>query len=130
MTFTRCGMAAAILTVLLLTAKAAEPPKYTLRYQFHPGETIRWDVEHRSMIRASVRGTTQDTETISFSRKASRIVAVQPDGTATIEHRVEWVDMRQRPNAGKEVHYDSRTDRRRRRASRRSPGRWAFPCRS
>ena len=63
------------------------------------------------MIRALVPGTTQDTETVSLSMKAWRIGAVQPDGMATIEHRVEWVDMRQRLKDSKEVHYDSRTDR-------------------
>ena len=106
-----CGLAAALLPALSLMARAAEPEKYTLRYQFHPGETIRWNVEHRSMIRASVSGTTQDTETVSLSMKAWRVGAVQPDGMATIEHRVEWVDMRQRLKDSKEVHYDSRTDR-------------------
>ena len=36
-----CGLAAALLPALSLMARAAEPEKYTLRYQFHPGETIR-----------------------------------------------------------------------------------------
>ena len=111
MRFALCGMAAAILPAVSLLAGAAEPEKYSLRYRFHPGETIRWEVEHRSMIRASVAGTTQNTETVSLSEKAWRVGAVGPDGTATIEHRVEWVDMRQRLKNCKEVHYDSRTDR-------------------
>jgi hypothetical protein len=104
-------MAAGFLSATTLVVRAAEPEKYALRYQFHPGETIRWEVEHRSMIRASVNGTTQDTETVSLSEKAWHVGAVDPDGTATIEHRVEWVDMRQRFKGSKEVHYDSRTDR-------------------
>ena len=47
------------------SAVAGEPEKYTLRYKFHPGETIRWEVEHRSNVRTTVSGTTQTAETLS-----------------------------------------------------------------
>ncbi len=87
---------------------AAPPIKYELRYKFQPGETLRWEVEHRSMVRAKVSGTTQDSETLSNSMKAWRVVEVFPDGTATLEHRVEWVDMRQKLTGRAEVRYDSR----------------------
>ena len=51
-----CGMAATLLSIVFaLSAVADEGQKYTLRYKFHPGETIRWEVEHRSMIRADRR---------------------------------------------------------------------------
>ena len=93
-----------------LTAAAGEPEKYTLRYKFQPGETIRWEVEHLSMVRATVSRHTQTTETSSTSLKAWRVADVRPDGTATFEHRVEWVDMRQKLTGRDEVHYDSRTD--------------------
>jgi hypothetical protein len=89
---------------------AGEPEKYTLRYKFHPDETIRWEVEHRSMVRATVSGTTQSSETLSNSLSAWRMTGVQPDGTATFEHRVEWIDMRQSLTGRSEVRYDSRTD--------------------
>lgn len=88
-----------------------EAEKYTLRYKFQPGETIRWDVEHRSNVRTSVSGTTQTAETTSFSQKAWRVTGVKPDGTATFEHRVDWVDMRQRLTGRDEVRYNSRTDK-------------------
>ena len=94
----------------LLSAVAGEPEKYTLRYKFHPGETIRWEVEHRSNVRTTVSGTTQTAETLSISVKAWRVAEVQPDGTATFEHSVEWVDMRQKLTGRDEVRYNSRTD--------------------
>ena len=39
-----------------------------------------------------------------------RVNGVRPDGSATFEHLVEWVDMRQKLTGRDEVHYDSRTD--------------------
>ena len=45
---------------------AADAEKYTLRYKFQPGETVRWEVEHRSKVRTTVSGTTQNTETVSI----------------------------------------------------------------
>lgn len=104
------GMAAAsLLAAVALSAAASEAEKYTLHYKFHPGETLRWEVEHRSKVRATVSGTTQTTETLSTSVKAWRVADVLPDGSATFEHRVQWVNMRQTLTGRKEVHYDSRT---------------------
>ncbi len=94
----------------VLSAVAGESGKYTLRYKFHPGETIRWEVEHRSNVRATVSGTTKTTETLSISVKAWRLIDVRPDGAATFEHSVERVDMRQKLTGRDEVRYDSRTD--------------------
>ena len=49
------------------------------------------------------------TETLGALLNLWRVADVQPDGTATFEHRVEWVDMRQKLTGRDEVHYDSRT---------------------
>jgi hypothetical protein len=103
------GMAAISLSLLFgLPLIAGEVAKYTLRYKFHPNETIRWEVEHRSMVRATVSRSTQSTETLSKSVNLWSVSEVQPDGTATFEHRVEWIDMRQTLTGRDEVRYDSR----------------------
>ncbi len=91
------------------SAEQGEEEKYTLRYCFHPGETLRWEVEHRTRIRTSVSGSTQTAETISDSLKVWRVKQVNPDGTASFEHLVEWVDMRQKLAGSEEVRYNSRT---------------------
>ncbi len=101
--------------VLLLTAlphvvSAEGTPKYLLRYQFQPGETLRWEVNHRTNIRTTVSGTTQTAETLSISEKQWRVADVQPDGNAKFEHSVAWVDMRQKLTGRDEVRYDSRTN--------------------
>lgn len=106
-----CSCATLLLAVApSLSAIAAKPEQYTLRYKFQPGETVRWEVEHRSNVRASVSGTTQSTETLSISVKAWRVADVRADGAATFEHRVERVDMRQKLTGRDEVRYNSQTD--------------------
>lgn len=105
-----CGMAAvSVSLVLVLSVAAGEAEKYTLRYKFHPNETLRWDVEHRSMVRATVARVTETTDMVSNSVNTWRVKDVQPDGTAAFEHCVEWIDMRHKLPGRSEVHYDSRT---------------------
>lgn len=89
----------------------SESPKYTLRYRFRPGETIRWDVEHRTQVRTTVSGTTQRVETVSRSVKVWRVQQVNADGSARFEHLVESVDMRHRLSGCNEVRYNSKTDK-------------------
>jgi hypothetical protein len=84
--------------------------KYTLRYKFQPGQTLRWKVVHRCRVRTTVAATTQTADTISTSEMIWRVNQVRPDGAATFVHLVEWVDMRQKLTGRNEVHYDSRTD--------------------
>ncbi len=96
--------------VLAVSAWAGEPEKVLLRYKFHPGETVRWQVEHRSDVRTTVAGSTQSVEMLSISVKAWRFTGVRPDGAATFEHRVERVDMRHKLAGRDEVRYNSQTD--------------------
>jgi hypothetical protein len=105
----QCLTAALLFAAVAFSVFAAEAPKYTLRYKFHSGEVLRWQVEHQSKVRATVSRDTQNTETLSTSVKAWKVTDVKPDGTVTFEHRVEWVDMRQTLTGRKEVRYDSRT---------------------
>jgi len=106
-------------------ARSAEPPagvttasdpssplgeKYLLRYKFEPGETIRWEVEHRAQIRTTVSGTTQTAETVSSSVKVWQVSDVDSAGRATFVHSVESVDMRQKLTGRQEVSYNSTTD--------------------
>ena len=108
-----CLMALLALTTITTAAAIAEETEqtYTLRYRYEPGETIRWRVEHRSKVRATVSKSTQTTETLSISMKVWKVSEVKPDGTATFEHLVEWVDMRQKLTGCNEIRYDSRTDK-------------------
>jgi hypothetical protein len=82
---------------------------YKLRYKFKPGETLRWQVEHRAQVRTTVAGTTQTAETLSRSVKVWKIDAVD-DGQTTLVYHVESVDMRQKFDGRQETTYNSDTD--------------------
>ena len=60
--------------------------------------------------RSTVSSDTQCAETLSRSVKAWRVLDVRPDGSATFEHMVESVDMRQQLTGRDEVRYNSQTD--------------------
>jgi hypothetical protein len=87
-----------------------EPVKYTLRYTFQPGETVRWEVLQQARVRSTIGETTQVAETVTRSVKAWRVTDTAPDGTATFEHFVERVDMRHKFTGQPEVRYNSVTD--------------------
>lgn len=92
---------------------AAEPGAdvYTLRYKFQAGENLVWKVEHRARVRTTVSGTTQTADTTSISAKRWRITGVQPDGSFSFVHSVDYVDMRQQMSDREEERFDSRTDK-------------------
>jgi len=87
-----------------------QSPRYTLRYRFHPGQTLRWKVVHRARIKTTIGGTTQTAETVSQSVKVWRVKEVDSQGAATFDHLVESVDMRQQVSGRQEVRYNSQTD--------------------
>ncbi len=105
-------LAAAVVADSPDTKSESKPDtKYTLRYRFRPGETIRWKVVHRARVDASVAGTSQTTETVSSSVKVWKIKDVAADGSATFEQSVENVDMWQKLSGRMEVRYNSQTDK-------------------
>lgn len=101
---------AAALTVIGLggmpaPVTAMEP--VTLRYRFRVGDTIDMDVEHRALTETTMNGTTQTVETMTDSRKTWRVVAVDDDGRATLEHSVDDVVMTSRTSDRGEVRWAS-----------------------
>lgn len=97
--------------LLASTVSAADrDSKYLLRYKFSPGETLRWEVEHRALVRTTVQGTTQTAETTSTSVKVWQVSDVAGNGQITFVHSVERVQMRQKLTGRQEVTYDSQTD--------------------
>ena len=89
---------------------AADGEKYLLRYQFKPGETVRWRVVHLAKVKTTVGGSTQTTESVSKSIKVWKVTDVADDGSATFEHMVEQVDMWSKITGRQEVTYNSTTD--------------------
>jgi len=90
---------------------AKSPAKFTLRYKFQPGETVRWKVVHQAQVETTVSGTTQTAEADTVSVTAWRVKQVAPDGAATFEYVLESVDMRQKVSGRMETRYNSQTDK-------------------
>ncbi len=109
------ALVAAQAAATTFAAPQAEPEasakKYTLRYKFKQGEVLRWEVEHRAQIRTTIQGTTQTAETVSTSIKIWKVDKVDDQGRATFTYSVESVDMRQKYDGRKELHYNSDTDK-------------------
>jgi len=90
---------------------ASPTEKYTLRYKFQAGETLRWKVVHRARVETSVSGTSQTAETVTTSTKVWKVQKVEPNGAATFEQLVDNVDMWQKLTGRMEVRYNSQTDK-------------------
>ena len=106
-----------VLTILALPVAGAEEPsdekapKYTLRYKFKAGETLRWEVVQRALVKTTISGFTETTEMVSKSVKVWHVKEVQDDGTAVFENMVESLDMRQKRPGRQEIRYNSQTDK-------------------
>lgn len=80
----------------------------TLRYRFVPGEKIVMDVAHRALTETTIGATRQAVETATNSTKIWTVVAVDPQGHATIEHSVGDVTMTSRTSDKGETRWSSR----------------------
>lgn len=100
-----------LVAVLSTAGKATDDAgqKYTLRYKFQVGDTLRWEVVHRAKIKTTVSGTTQTAETVSTSVKAWQIKEALPEGNIVFEHVVESVDMWHKLTGRQELRYNSKS---------------------
>lgn len=87
-------------------ADVAAPP-VTLEYRFRPDEAVVMTVAHRARTETTISGTTQSTDTATDSRKRWRVVSVDAEGRATIEHSVDHVTMTSRISDRGEVRWSS-----------------------
>lgn len=92
------------------SGEAASGKKYLLRYQFKPGETIRWRVVQLAKVKTTIGGTTQTTESVSKSIKVWKVTDLAENGSATFEHMVEQVEMWSKISGRQEVTYNSKSD--------------------
>ncbi len=92
------------------SSTAPADAQYVLAYKFKKGEVIRWEVVHRAVVDTTIQGTNQTAETRSTSIKAWQVTDVAADGSITLVHSVESIDMWQKMQGRQEVRYNSRTD--------------------
>jgi hypothetical protein len=107
--------ALACLAVVSRGAAAVEPAtttpdSVTLVYRFREGDRIDMDVAHRALTETTMNGSTQTVETMTDSTKTWRVVAVDDEGRATLEHSVDDVTMTSRTSDRGEVRWSSAGD--------------------
>lgn len=90
---------------------SAQPEtKYTLRYRFHEGETVRTQVVHQASTETRINGNTQTSKSRSVSTKVWKIKQIDDAGNITFEHMISDVEMSQQSTGRSEVRYNSKTD--------------------
>ncbi|MBM4010361.1 MAG: hypothetical protein ACKO4Z_10860 [Planctomycetota bacterium] len=102
----RTLLAAAVATALTCPAPAADG-SVVLRYRFVQDESIPMQVRHRALTETTMNGVTQAVETMTDSTRSWRVVAVEADGTATLEHTVDDVTMTSRTSDQGELRWSS-----------------------
>ena len=111
-----CGLLVATAFGFAAVADSTSPEggsaeKYTLRYRFEPGQTVRWEVVQRGRLRTTISGTTQTDDTVTKSVKVWKVRQVDPDGKTAFVHSVDEVDMWHKLGGSAEVRYNSKTDK-------------------
>jgi len=81
-----------------------------LEYRFVAGETLDMEVSHRALTETTVGSTAQATETATDSRKRWRVLTVDDEGRATLEHSVDDVTMTSRTSDRGQVRWSSGDD--------------------
>lgn len=90
---------------------SASEATYKLAYKCRPNETIYSKVTHLVTVETKIRGTEEVARTRSISTKLWRVKSVAADGKIVFEHLVDHVDMWQTAAGGKELKYNSDTDK-------------------
>lgn len=88
-----------------------EPSKMLLRYRFNKGEELRWNVRHTLKMKNIISGVEENIETRSRSVKIWKTLAVDAQGAATFEYRVEDIDLHQAQTGYDDALYNSRRDK-------------------
>ncbi|MGL6196067.1 MAG: hypothetical protein ACRC2T_14725 [Thermoguttaceae bacterium] len=91
--------------------KPSDTTKYDLTYHFKPGSTIRWEVVHQMKVKTSMQQKTEIIDSVSKSTKSWTVLEVDEEGNATVEHKVEDVDMHRKQSDRPDSSYNSKTDK-------------------
>lgn len=86
-------------------------PAYLLRYKFKEGQTLRWEVVHRTRTRTTMKETTIVADMYSQSEKRWTVKEIDKNGAALLENSVGWLNMWQEMTGQAVVKYDSRIDK-------------------
>lgn len=83
---------------------------YELRYEWHAGDVLSWEVTHSNRTVTMVSGQTENVDTFTHSMKTWTVEKVDENGVGTVVNVVPWVDMRERKEDGTTITFDSRKE--------------------
>jgi hypothetical protein len=95
-------------TVSAAFADDAAGASTRLEYRFTRGESVTMAVSHRARTETTISGTTQWTDTATDSTKRWKVIEVDGEGRATIEHSVDDVTMSSRSSDRGELRFTSK----------------------
>ncbi|MDO4575986.1 MAG: hypothetical protein Q4D98_12315 [Planctomycetia bacterium] len=98
------------IVLFFLISPAYGEETYLLRYQWHKGDVLEWDVTHRNRTTTMVSETDDAVDAMTRSRKHWEVVAVDENGVGTIENTVVWADMREKNGDQPMRTFDSRKE--------------------
>jgi hypothetical protein len=93
----------------LARAEDSTTEKYELRYQFVPGEVVRWLAIHQAAHTTKLKGHEQKSRSTSESTKCWRVEEVDPSGRIKFSYYIENVDMWRQSGDRAEERYNSKT---------------------
>jgi hypothetical protein len=96
-----------IAALLLAGIAGGEERDQWLRYTFHRGETLTMAVEHRAVTDTTISGQRQSVETATDSRKIWKVLDVDAEGRATLEHSVDGMEAISRSSDRGELRWKS-----------------------
>ncbi len=94
-----------------LLAEEQQAEKHTLRYKFHTGDVLRYDITHNASIRSTLDGTTERVQMRTESTKAWKIIDVLPSGEIEVQNVVERVKMTNSLQDHAKMTFDSTKDK-------------------
>jgi hypothetical protein len=85
--------------------------KFLLRYQFAPGQSQRWQIEHSTSTETRISGKHELSRSHGLSTKRWFIKSVEKDGSATIVYSMDDAEMWHQIGDQTAVSYSSRTSK-------------------
>lgn len=106
-----CGTC--VLTSLCVTslpdAFAAEDKTHLLRYQFHRGEIVGYEVNDQSKLVLQQQEAEQSVDHGAVTNKRYTVTTVDGDGNAVLELQIDRVQMRASVDGGDSIAYDTQS---------------------
>lgn len=87
------GFALAALSATSLAEQPSDAPRYHLRYQFQPGQLVRYQVTMNDDYHLQLGAASDEPYSHQESTKRYLVKSVQPDGSAVLELAIESVQI-------------------------------------